>query len=934
VLAGSPDPLAVVRGIQRFSDAAVSRATLFSDLADYPPLLDLLVRILGHSGYFTDILVRDPALFRWLTAGDVLGRPFSPGHLAEEVRRAVSVFSRPAARIEALKRLHRREILRIGTLDLLGMVDLAGATRQLSHLADAVLDAALDLAAAEAMERYGTSPAVPIAVIGLGKLGGEELNYSSDVDVLFVFGEDGTCPTDRGPVTHVEFFHRLAEQFIRILTAMTDGGSLYRVDARLRPESGAGPLARSLAGYLQYYEERGELWERQMLIKARPVAGDRALGEQFIHALEPFVYPRTQFAHPAASAARLKARIEAALGDELNVKLMAGGIRDIEFVAQVLQLVHGGKAPELRERNTVRALRSLAGAGLLPADEGEMLIAAYGFFRTVEHRLQTALNTQTHTLPDEHADRDRLARRVGLVGGSDLMDAIGKHTSAVRDVFSRILVIPEDAPETGAAASIDSLVDGSVSDERMRKILAQYAFADFPAALRHLRVLFGGSAIRNRPEFEARTREALRAVVGPLFAEIARSPVPDLTLAGIAQIAGAQRFPQQLYAQLAERGARKLFVDLCARAPRFVRLLARDAALLEAIPTGTGVLGAASTEAPHATADLATFKVTQEARSGIRYALGFIDQESLFRELSDTADRIARTVADAVCREKEFREPPAAIIALGKFGSTELGFDGDLDLFFVCTSARMLPRAEEFATAFLAEMTRSSAEGQLYRVDVRLRPEGRNAPLVATLDGYTRYLEGRASLWERQSMTRLRAVAGDGVLGKEVERVALEHVYRRPLPERWVESIVTMRKSMEPRSHFRGPSSINLKKSPGGLVDVEFVAQMGLLHGAADAIPLHARPVREILDHLPAALVTADETASLIQAQRRFREIETRMRIVLEDRSPLLPQGEALERLARFVGSENGEALAADVRATMDGTRKVLLAVAGRCSSR
>ncbi len=269
--------------------------------------------------------------------------------------------------------------------------------------------------------------------------------------------------------SHHEYFNKLAERLVQNISQPSGEGYLYRVDTRLRPESGAGPLARSLRSFLVYYESRGELWERQMLIKARPVGGDAALGRQFIDLLQPFVYPRTFFHHPAESIARIKARIEAKVGDEENIKLMAGGIRDIEFIVQALQLLNGGKKKNLREPNTMRAIEALTADSLLSEQEGSALTDAYVFYRTLEHRLQTMLNTQTHTLPTDSASLTGVARRMGLPSVQAFQQPLRKHLGRVRQIFDQVLSLKGQTAPSG----ITAVIDGGITDEQREKITSE-----------------------------------------------------------------------------------------------------------------------------------------------------------------------------------------------------------------------------------------------------------------------------------------------------------------------------------------------------------------------------------------------------------------------------------------------------------------------------
>ena len=308
-LSSSPDAEMAVTNLLRFAEASVSKATLFNDLLQYPVYMEVLLKLFGTSRYFADVLVRDPGLFPWLMGSEAITRPLTKRALSGEIERLRGMFASPERRLDGLKRIYRREVLRVGAQDILENADLSAVTRQLSDLADKLMDAASLVLVEQLSEVYGSpAPLVPFSIIGLGKLGGGELNYSSDVDVLFVYKEEGESrKADGEPYTFHEYFNKLAERIIQNLSQPSNEGYLYRVDPRLRPESGAGPLARSLRSFLVYYESRGELWERQMLIKARPVAGDTDFGGEFLAQLEPFVYPRSFF-NPLSTPSRASRR--------------------------------------------------------------------------------------------------------------------------------------------------------------------------------------------------------------------------------------------------------------------------------------------------------------------------------------------------------------------------------------------------------------------------------------------------------------------------------------------------------------------------------------------------------------------------------------------------------------------------------------------------
>jgi glutamate-ammonia-ligase adenylyltransferase len=928
LLTDAPDPDMALNNLVRFVEATFSKASLFNDLLQYPVVADLLGRIASYSQYLADILVRDPGLFRWLTGQDVLSRPVQKVELRSEALRIRDTFKKTARRLDALKRLYRREFLRIGSQDFLGLTDVAGATRQISDLADVIIDEVLALSAEELFSKSPTPSLYPFTVIGLGKLGGCELNYSSDIDLLFVYGDEAGKPVKRGKGLAVhEYFNRLGERLIHNLSRPTAEGHLYRVDIRLRPESGAGPIARSLRSVLVYYESRGELWERQMLIKARPVAGNLEFGQDVLHQLQPFVYPRTFFQHPAEYVARIKARIEASVGEEQNVKLMPGGIRDIEFVVQTLQLITGGSRPAVREPNTLEALLILEKEALLSAEECRILTEAYEFLRSLEHRLQVALNTQTHILPSDARTFDALARRMGLRDGEALRQKLRGHLQSVRSVYDRVLSVPEGQSEEG----IISVIEGGLEEQALHSALSSYGFRDTRQALRNLRLLTSGSSLTGVQEFDSRTREAFRSVAPDLFREIAATPDPDVAFSGLTAILSSARMPVHYYSLLRTAGFRRLLLDVSRAGLRIARGLAADPLFLETLAADPGVLRSEPTMDVSGVRDLISFKQRHELRAGVRHLLGFTDFDGLTDDLTRLADAIVGKAVENEARAARLGREAIALFALGKYGTRELTFDADLDLFFVSPDKiASKNRIEDSAAALLRRLTAVSGVGRLYAADVRLRPEGKNAPLVVTLSAYTKYLRERASLWERQSLTRLRFVAGSRSLGEKLLRLVQKHLYGNPLPPTWVETIVGMRRKMESRSRFRGDVPIDIKVGAGGMADVEFIAQMIQLKFGSDSPAGHSRRTVDVLSGAPGAILPPDEVLELSESYRFYREVELYLRIALEESGSFVPDGQRLDTLARCLGRRQGEELKREIETIMKRTRQKFLSVSER----
>lgn len=926
----SPDPGMAVAQLRRFLEAVPTPASLLNDLLQYPPLLDLLLRVFGASHYFADILVREPGLFRWLTASDVLLHPRSREALAAEVDRTLGMFRTPEKQLDALKRLHRRELLRIGTRDLLDESDLTTTTAELSLLADMLVQACLAIAAGQLSDRFPRPAPTPVAVIGLGKLGGGELNYSSDIDLLVVYGDEGEFAGARRKVTtHQEYVARLVERMVRNLTEATAEGHLYRVDMRLRPEGNAGPLARSLPACMAYYEARGELWERQMLIKARPVAGDREFGALFVRRLEPFVYPRTLLQSPSELTGRIKARIEAAVQGEENIKLRSGGIRDVEFAVQVLQLLNGGKTPAVRSASTLDAIARLVSAALLSETEARALTNGYLFLRKLEHMLQMMENTQTHTIPGSTAARAALARRVGYGSADELLAEYGRHTARIRKVFDQVL----STSPPGGEYTLARILEGNVPEATVAEFLGGHGFRDPRASSRSLATLLRGESLTGASTLDARLREAIRGHAGELLRSVAAMPSPDITLANLARLAEVPALRGVLYRELDDPAFRNLLVALCGRAPRFARAVAGRPPLLDTVIRAR--LGFTPVP-PDREEELVSTRTSLELGAGVRYALDLTTFDQFSGELTRTADVLLGFVFERQAKRMRLKSVPLVVCALGKYGTGEMTLDADLDLIFVGEprTPAEAARLETLAGRIVSSLSPVSGAGRGYVIDLRLRPEGRNAPLVVERESYLHYLQHRASLWERQSLTRFRVVCGSAATGDRVLRGVREFVYRSPLPPGWTDTVVEMRKRMESRSRVRAGGFVDIKLGPGGMADVEFLAQMLLLSAGPAGERYHAAPAAFVLEELPSTFLSARERSELVRAYRWYRSIEALLRIVLDVHGSVLPEGEKLEVLSLYSDGTTGSQFAERCTSVMASVRRIFLESARRRAGR
>src|SRR5262245_4914188 len=581
-----PDPDMALNNLERFLAHPAAPPMLPALLDNRARTLEVLLQLFGTSQTFSDLLAVHPDYLDMLRVP--LRRSPSPAELREQLQADVDAAFEDSAVLRAFRRFRQRQLLRIGTNDVIRDRPLEEVTRDISRVADAAVEVALATALRHVGKRFG-QPFAPdgrpigCAVLALGKLGGEELNYSSDVDLMFVYSEEGATRGPRGASAPAdEFFGRVVSEVVRLLAAHTDRGQAYRVDLRLRPEGGRGPLARSLASTLAYYDSSGRTWERQALIKLRPVAGDPRLGERFRQAVEPFVYRKylsfaeineikalkRKMEHKAASPGGdgrngARGRGEGG-GFDTDVKAGRGGIRDIEFTIQFLQLLNGGDLHELRQRNTLAALQALEQAGCLTDQEYRVLDDAYRFLRKAEHRLQLLFDRQTHRLPEKEDELCKLARRMGYREREpagpprpvrlprprsplddappepahdlhalivDPLDAFlhdyGEKTEPTRRILDHLLhdAFPGDVGDSSPES--DLLLDPNPGPETVRAVLGRYPFRDVPAAFQNLQQL----AQESVPFLSTRRcRQFLASVAPGLLRAVADTPDPDLAL--------------------------------------------------------------------------------------------------------------------------------------------------------------------------------------------------------------------------------------------------------------------------------------------------------------------------------------------------------------------------------------------------------------------
>ncbi len=961
--ATTPDPDAALVGFCRFASEHTPKTTFINNLRVDPRVLDVLTQILGTSPFLSEILIRNPEYLHWLRH-ELDRRPPDRDEYAIEVNRLLDEMAVPEHQVDALKRFQRREFLRIAARDLFGMLDattLTTTTAQLSNLADTLVDGMLRIASAEMAARKGGPLPGRFAVIAMGKLGGGDLNYSSDIDLIYVYELPGGDDDPAAGEAH-ERYQKLGRRLTGLLSEHTSEGYLYRVDMRLRPLGQRGALVYSLQQSVHYYETTGETFERFALLKARPIAGDRELGEKFVERVAPFVF-RKYLDHAAIEElARYKKRADRAHakhGDlDDNIKEGRGGIREVELFAQVFQLIYGGEHPSLRTGHTLTALHELGALGFVEPNEQRDLQVAYIFLRNIEHGLQAAQGQQTHSLSGTERGLRALARRLGFDEMETLTAVLDTHRNKVHAIYAN-LFYEETETEALAGRTIFRLLAGEMEDDEARRRLARAGFDDPASALAALRALDAAPTTGR-----ASARNLLSNLLATIMADDARLSAPDRVLIRFERVVSKARGATGLFRTLLEDAglrhrliagldAGDLFAARLSAYPELLDFMA--SAVLDAEAFRRAVKEAFA-EVLAGDGDLQSkfdpfrrVKAIQEFKVLVEW-LSRREPTPLNEKLSLIADCAIQAAAHAASTAPAVtaRSSPDTsnfdtgwtVLALGKLGSSELTVHSDLDLVFLYdgdpSDAGRFQAHQKFVRAVFDLLSKRTAAGAAYEIDTRLRPEGKMGALAIPLVAFERYLNHRAEIWERMAWTRARFAGGDPALGEKVQSVVNQFVYGE-----WSPGIP------EYAQHVRGRienelareatgGRFDIKRGKGGLADIDFLLQILQLRAGRDDERFRVQGSRRLLATLPdTEYLPADEAGALREAYAFLRELETVLRIESDTGTNAIPtEPAALEPLAaRLRTPASGSELLEQYRTTTDQVRRIYTAGMARLSA-
>ena len=908
-----------------------------------PQLRQELPRVLSASDFVCAALERSAELAEWLIGEGALERALTSGEMAARVRSALAGEHDLAAFMTAIRRQREREMVRIAWRDLAGSAGIAETLADTSAFADAAIDVALEHARQDLARHYGeprseAGESQPLVVIGMGKLGGGELNFSSDIDLIFVFPDKGVTAGPRR-IDNEDFFTRLGRLLIRILGERTAEGFVFRVDMRLRPFGDSGPLAVSAAFLDDYLQAHGRDWERYAWIKARALTGVDAYSSIHAESVRPFVYRRYLDFGVFESLREMKALIEKEVARRdmaQHVKLGPGGIREIEFIVQAFQLIRGGQDRRIQSPSLLSVLPQLAGGKLLPSGVAGELEAAYFFLRRLENRLQMLADQQTHTVPADPLTRERIAVSLGFRNWETCAAELDLHRARVTRAFQEVIFSRTDAA-SAEAPGVNGIVEAwvrAVDAPAFAVALAGRGFRDAAAAAALLVEFRGAGALRR---LDAPGRARLDNLVPRLVGAIAAlAPALQVdSLRRVLKVLEAIGTRSAYFALLNENAAvRRQLVELATLGEFLTAQIASHPLLLDElldesagglplpraqlVSEVTARLAHRDDEEPERQVEV----LRQFQRAAIfRVAMADLTGRIPLMRVSDYLTEIAEIIVEQAMRlawgqmTAQFGTPmtgagaarrPVNLCAVGygKLGGNELGYASDLDLVFLHDSGGELAETDaakpvdnqvffvRFAQRALHLLTMHSAAGRLYEVDVRLRPSGKGGMLITRIGAFAEYQEKEAWTWEHQALLHARAVAGDPALRGTFENLRVDllcnHVRRDTLRKEVRDMRVRMRRELS-----RGKDGkFDIKQDEGGTADIEFLAQYwALLHARTHPpVVMFADTIRQLESVASADLVPQTTVDVLTDAYRRYRE-QSHHR-ALEGAEPIVATGE------------------------------------------
>ncbi|MCL6100817.1 MAG: hypothetical protein M1391_19840, partial [Bacteroidetes bacterium] len=854
----------------RIFSAIFDKVSFLHELISYPHHSEILIAIAASSNFLTDIAVQNPEYLYQVFDQDYLSKKIDYADLEKEIADGILKFKSFNARLNFLRQIKKRFILKIGLTDILGLDQLLSITEQLSFLAKAINGRLFEICYSEVQSKYNVWPdECKYCLCSLGKLGGNELNYSSDVDLILFYDFNANLAG-----TNKDFHELLSESvqlFAKSSTDISDRGYIYRVDFRLRPDGKYSPLCKAIGDYIKYYETRGEDWERQMLIKLDYVCGDQSLYNKFHSFVQQYVFSSLISTSVKEKIRTMKLNIERQYPEKDNVKTFAGGIRDIEFAVQALQLLNGSKIKSLRSGNSLLTIEELTKNKLLTKNEKKILSDSYIFYRRIEHFLQLMNDTQTHVIPDNLELQQKLVAYLKLESIKQLREKIHESRQSVRKIYNKVLASESGQKKTGAE---------SVS------------FKDKTKAEKNLSFLRTGMGIIDRKEFDSRTIELFNSLEPNLYNYLQKCSDSDRVLENFVKIIRATKFPSIWYGEFANKRFFENFLRICLYSQKSVDLISTDSNLEEFFLTRKVFLKELDNELQSFSSSQLFLLLSTQFTSNLITERGVSELITQF---------VTAKIHSAV---EKFHFPSKFFIAgLGSYGCGSMNFSSDIDLVLVVDSVTDHP---DIQNQFINLIQQLRETLQPFEVDFRLRPEGKKSPIVWDIINYKDYLEKRARIWEFQSLLKLCQVYGDEKLFDEFKKLVLDSVKNLSL-DKIREEMRSMYSTILLRQVRTGSSSFNIKKDAGGLQTINFLAQYFCLSDVKLFTKCSGRNFEDMIKTVKTLLPQKDHQL-LFSNWKELRRIELSIQTVFNTDNTKIPDDLSKKKLlAEFLNySEEG----------------------------
>lgn len=875
----------------RILKSILDRTSFLNDCIKYPHHVEIIIAISSNSNYLTDIIVRNPEYLYQLFNTEYLLEKISVEELEKEINSVNQRYQSFSAKLSFLRLLKRRLILKIGLNDILANWNLEEVTDQLTVLAIVINKSLFELCYQESLIKYGTTQLINnYCLVSLGKMGGNELNYSSDVDFMLIYDKNNHS----GEIEYFDVINYTAQLFTQSASRVTDKGYLYRVDFRLRPDGKTSPLARTLSDMINYYESRGEEWERQMLIKMNYVCGDKNLFVQFDKFVKSYVYHYPVKTSPKIVIKKMKENIEKHAANDTNVKTFEGGIRDIEFSIQALQVLNGRRFKELKNPNSLETIHHLKISGLLSAGEADIYSHAYKFYRRIEHYQQLMNDTQTHLIPTDPIMINKLSEYLGYDKPAKFSAEIDKFRRKVRKIYESIIFNDDNGKKLNESG------------------LETIQFKNRQRATKTIDFLNSGIGVLQQKQFDSRTIELFEEIRPKLFDYLKVSPVPDIIVDHFALVIKNVNLVSIWYKEFQDEKFFLNFLKLCEYSQFAIELITHDDSLIDLFITKKIF---SITEEEYFNLSITQLKFVLS----VLYTLEKINH----RELSIIYSKYIRLrLKDAA--QKLNLGYPYFIIALGSCGSNEMTFYSDVDLIVITDQVKPDKNIHDDFQNYILEANHVLPGVQ---IDFRLRPEGKSSPLVWSLSNYISYLYKRAGIWELQSLLKAKLVDGNEKLFnhfiEELKNVIESHNHDFIRKE-----IKSMYNKVLSESVRISSMSANVKKSKGTLISIQYILEYLSL--------LNIKSMPEIIGSdiqlLIASLVKLgySDLEELNNTYSFFKNLELLIQNVFNQRTSQIPVDKTKKTLlAEKIGFTDNTALDQMINNSMKTNNQIFLKYLG-----